>query len=181
LRENRARTPACTSSNSSSSCSPSARTSRPDTRRMYYVQGRARTHIHVYVCINRRAVKGGGENRRWRRRVREGTEAFAQDEAVKMEIRSRPRGLSFCRTRMRNGCMCSYRLRSRRALSYVRISNVHVEPQPFIFSWIESNFLAYKYDFAHYTIFSTSSAVSKSTWFLRRRTRERNGIGGKKK
>lgn len=60
LRETRERIPVCSSNSSSSlSCSPSARASRPDTRRIYYVQGRActcaYTYLCVHVCINRHA------------------------------------------------------------------------------------------------------------------------------
>lgn len=88
--------------------------------------------------------------------------------AVKMEIRSRPRGLSFCRTR-RNGilivayrnsvCMC--------IMTYSRRCSTPPTLSPFLITWIESNFLAYKYDFVYtaYIHFYFLLRFSGSTWF----------------
>lgn len=88
--------------------------------------------------------------------------------AVKMEIRSRPQCLSFRRTR-RNGilivahrnrvrvCVCVWVCVCVRVYIYYYRQSSLFSPSPFLLiTWIESNFLAYKYDFVYTLLFSPS-------------------------
>jgi len=82
-----------------------------------------------------------------------------------MEIRSRPRGLSFCRTRRNGILIVAYRNSVRMCImTYIRRCSTPPALSPFLITWIESNFLAYKYDFV-YIHFYFLLRFSGSTWF----------------
>lgn len=108
LQETHARIPAFSCSSSSYVALPRA---RHDQRRRIYCIIYVRKPIcipyigtYTYIYILTEICVKGGENRRRRRVLRDLVGWRAGHEEVKMEIRSRPRGLSFCRTtRMRNG------------------------------------------------------------------------------